>query len=281
MQLQSADGSRPPEYFFTDSNGRFAISRLIAFTNYIVTIESDEKNWATTTVRFMPYGRRYGLAIHLEPLAPKPTAPGPSVSVAELSQSVPREARRDFEFAVELLARGENDRARSFIEKAIAAYPDFVDARNELSVVLMKEGNLPAAEAQLRRALAVDATAVRPLLNLGLCLYRQQKFADALPFLEKAVQLQSYSSNGHFLIGMSYYRLQDDKHAEPAFLKAYELGGKSMARAQYYLARLYTRNKNYSRAATALETYLRDNPDAPDAAELQATLVRLRSPQSK
>ena len=65
--------------------------------------------------------------------------------------------------------------------------------------------------------------------------------------------------------------------AEAQLKKAYELGGKKAAQAQHYLASLYMQNKDYPRAAAALETYLRDNPDDPNLPQLKNTLESLRA----
>ena len=281
LELASSDGLRPPEYVFTDSNGRFILRGLIPGSSYTITVETDGKNWATTSVSFIPTDFRAAVQVDLRPLERKAVVGDPRVSIGELKQNIPNDARKEYEAAMELFLQGEHARARPFLERAIELYPDFVNARNELSVALMKEGKLAEAEAQLRRALQADATAVRPLLNLGLCLYRQGRYADSLAFLEKALQLQPAHPTGQLLLGITFVMLGDDTRAEPALVRAYELGGKRTARAQFYLARLYARRKDYGRAAAALDTYLRDVPDDSNAGELRKTLDRLRAAHSQ
>lgn len=277
VELKSDDASRPPDFVFTDGSGRFFLHNLFPGRSYTVTVESDGKNWATTSVRFIPSGFRPTVQIDLNPLEKQVAEGGARVSVAELKQDVPADARKEFEAALELMAQGESARARPLLARAIELYPDFVSARNELAVALLKEGDLAGAEAQLRRALETDATAVRPLLNLGLCLYRQQRYPDALPFLDKAVQLDPNLSGAQLLLGITLVMAGNDHRAEATLKRAYAQGGRRNARAQFYLARLYTRRKDYSRAALALETYLREVPDDPNASELRETLERLRS----
>lgn len=278
LEVKGDNGLRPPEYIFTDSNGRFVIYQVTQLASYTITVETDEKNWATTVTNFLvSAGRRPSVEVYLRPLERTRGPKGSSVSVASMQQDVPEKARKQFDSAVELIAKGESAKARPMLEQAIELYPDFIEARNELSVMLMKEENLPAAEAQLRRALAVDATAVRPLLNLGLCLFRQEKNYDAMPFLEKAVQLEPENARAHMLLGMVLVRLGDDHRAAPVLTRAYDLGGRSQAKAQYYLAQLYARQKSFKRAAKALETYLQDVPDDPNADHLKDVLLRLRA----
>jgi Tfp pilus assembly protein PilF len=276
IQLSGEDGLRPPEIFDTDSKGGFIIYGLTQGAGYTLVVDSDGKNWATTTERFYALGPRPYVTIHLRPLEIATTTSA-SVSVAELNQNVPRAARREYSAAVEQLAAGDLERARKSFQHAIELYPDFVEARSELAVILMRDGQLAQAETLLRRALEIDKAAVRPTLNLGLCLYRQQRYADALPFLERGVQLQPVNANAHLLLGITLVMSGDDTRAEPVLLRAYEQGGKPCARAQFYLSRLYTRQQNYARAAEALEAYLRDLPNEPNAESLRATLTKLRA----
>jgi Tfp pilus assembly protein PilF len=276
LQLSGEDGRRPPEYYFTDSKGAFVLGLLAQGAGYTLIVESDGKTWATTRVSFYALGLRPYVLIHLLPFESAPS-PGTSVSVAELNQNVPHGARKEYESAIQQLAAGDLLRARKGFERAIQLFPDFVEARSELAVVSMREGDLPAAEALLRRALELDSAAVRPLLNLGLCLYRQQRYAEALPFLERGVQLHPVNAHGNFLYGITLVMAGDDARAEPVLLKAYEQGGKHYAKAQLYLSQLFVRQKKFERAAEALDIYLRDLPDAPDAHDLRATLSKLRA----
>ena len=277
-QLLADDASRPPDYQFTNSAGTSMIFRVRPFSTYIIVVESDGKNWGNTTSRFLVTpGRAPSVQVQLEPLRTERIVSGPSVSAAALQQKVPRDARRQFENAVKRLEKGEHGAAEPLLLRAVEIFPDYVDARNELAVTLLKSGKLADAEAHLRHALDVDAVAVRPLLNLGLCLQRQQRFTDAQPFLEKAAQLRPDHASSLYLLGFNDVLLGNDAAAEPRLVRAYEIGGSNVARTQLLLAQLYTRRKDYARAAVALETYLRDVPDAPDTASLQRVLLRLRA----
>jgi Flp pilus assembly protein TadD len=240
-------------------------------------VESDGKNWATTTVNFMPMGRRPTVQVYLQPYRSSKPAHGGAVSAADLRQDVPRAARKAYEAAVEVIQKKGYELAKPHLERAIELFPDFVEARNELAVARMKGGDVAGAEILLRRAIAIDPAAPRPQMNLGLCLYRQGLYAQAAAPLERAIQLEPGNYRSHLLLGITLVMAGDDPRAEPTLLKAYELGGTSAARAQYYLARFYTRKKQYDRAARALETYLADAPADPYAGELRTTLVKLRA----
>jgi Tfp pilus assembly protein PilF len=277
LQLISDNPNRPPEYHYTNSHGAFVLPMLDPRVQYTIVVESDGKNWATTTESFMVTGPRSMVFITLRPHVTEKRSGKPSVSVSELQQNVPKAAKREYETALEHMEAGETEKARAMLERAIEIYPEYVAARNELAVALMRDGLLAAAEAQLRRALDVDNSAVRPLLNLGLCLYRQQKYTEAIPVLERAVQLQPFQPQGHLVLGFSLVMSGELERAEPVLRRAYEQGGKSTVRAQLYLSRLYTRWQQYEKAAQALEIYLTNTPELPDTPALQVTLEKLRA----
>ncbi|MBI3404537.1 MAG: tetratricopeptide repeat protein [Acidobacteria bacterium] len=276
FEVTSDDGRIPPQTFFTDSNGRINIV-LVNNTSYILTVESDGKTWATTVLRFTILGNRPIVQVDLRPIEFVVVANGDKVSAATLKADVPPSARKEYESAIEQIVQGHTTEARSGLERAITLYPDYVAARNELAVALMKQGELSEAETHLRRSLETDSSAVQPLLNLGLCLYRQERYTDALPFLQKGVQLAPQHPGALLLLGMTLVMSGDDKSAEPVLLRSYQTEGKKAARAQFYLSHIYTRAKDYRRAADALEIYLRDKPAEPNAVELRATLVKLQA----
>ncbi len=277
FELLADNGSRPPEFYYTDSHGRIILQNLTADASFTIRVETDGESWATTSVQFYTTGHRPTVQVDLRPLE-RAVVLGPStVSVSELKQDVPETARKFFEEGMQLAGRGEHSAAQQQLERAIELFQQYVAARNELSVLLMKQGDLAGAEAHLRQALVADASAVRPLLNLGLCLYRQQRYSDALPPLLRAVQIAPRQSGAQLLLGIALVMARDDAGAEPVLLRAYEQEGAKASRAQFYLSHIYTRRKDYSRAAKALEIYLRDRPDDPGAADLRITLEKLRA----
>ncbi|MCL5287896.1 MAG: carboxypeptidase-like regulatory domain-containing protein [Acidobacteria bacterium] len=122
FRLSGEDGRRPPESFSTDSKGSFILRDMIPGASYTLIVDSDGKNWATTTERFYALGPRPFITIHLRPLESAPLAGG-SVSVAELSQKVPQGARQEYAAAVEQLAAGNVERAPQIIRAGHCAVP--------------------------------------------------------------------------------------------------------------------------------------------------------------
>jgi TolA-binding protein len=54
-----------------------------------------------------------------------------------------------------------------------------------------------------------------------------------------------------------------------------------MAGAQLLLGQLYFQKRDYQKAIEAFETYLRDLPDAPNAAQVKEAIQKLRQSTGK
>lgn len=277
LRIQKDDSTHTPEIVFTNAQGRFTFEHEGTSEGYTITIEAEGSHWGATSVS-VRVSRHGDIVLRVQLQPPQvATAPGSVVSASSLQQKIPRAARQRFEAAAKLLVKGEKALAIAEFERAIAIFPAYADAHNEIGVLLLKSGELPHAEEHLRLAVKADAASATSAHNLGLCLQLAKHFADAQPFLEKAVQLRPDQPSSLLVLGFNLVMLGEDTAAEPHLRRAYELGGSSVARSQLLLAQLYTRRQDYSRAAAALETYLRGVPADPDSASLHVTLEKLRA----
>ncbi|MCL6564992.1 MAG: tetratricopeptide repeat protein [Acidobacteriia bacterium] len=281
LEVREQSPRSRPEYIYTDTLGRFEFQGRTQVIQ-IIRVESDGESYAETVVDFIPSGISPFVHVYLRRLE-KPVAPKPeeSITSAAALTPVPRGARREFERGVELMQKNRPAEARARFEAAIQLFPDYVEAYNELAVLLLREGQLEAAEVHLRRALEIDPAAANVLLNLGLCLVRRGRPSEAVRFLDRAVQLQPRNAPAQLLYGVALFLEGREDLAEPVLLRAYELGGKQVSEAQYHLARIYLKRNDAARAARALETYLQDTPNAPNAAQLQETLRQLQQTAKK
>jgi tetratricopeptide (TPR) repeat protein len=283
LTVAPVNATQPPETFFSDNQGQFALERLRQRQQYEVFIEGDGELYADTRVSIVPIGPHPTTVINLRGIErprPRPEeAPSqPAVSVATLANTVPEEARRHYEAGMRLVEASKHAEAQKELERAVELYPDYVDALTQLgSLLLREEKTLADAERHLRHAAETDPQAAPPQLALGLCLYRQKRFADAIPPLERGLQLQPGHPQGQALLGISLAETGQDDRAVGYLERAYELGGESVAETQFHLARLLLRKNEYARAAAALENFLKDRPNDPSAPRLRETLEQLRA----
>ena len=162
------------------------------------------------------------------------------------------------------------------LRRAIAIYPDYLMAHNDLGAQLLEQGQLDEAATELRAAIKIDPKAANPLINLGIVLERQKNYADSLAVLDKALSLEPTSPAAHLYAGIDSVKLNDTVRGEKELTAAHELGGTSYAIALLHLGQLYIKKGERELAIQAFESYLRESPNAANAAQIEQLIGKLR-----
>lgn len=199
-----------------------------------------------------------------------------SVSVAMLNQKVPSAAKREFDDATRFSAEGNAIESIAALRRAIAIYPDYLIAHNDLGAQLLEQGELEEAAKELRAAIKIDPKAANPQINLGIVLERQKNYAESLATLDKALSLEPTSPAAHLYAGIDSIRLNDTVRGETELKAAHELGGSSYAIALLHLGQLYMKKGERELAIQAFESYLRESPNAANAAQIEELIAKLR-----
>ena len=272
---------------FPDSSGSFTFTNLSP-GNYTVVINAGEEyeiaregvyidtdaNTSRTGVRVPSTSRRYTVMVHLQPKTRSGHAKA-SVINAALAE-VPEKARKLYERGVEQAHTDDAKAAKSFKE-AVALYPNFPLALNELGVEYLKLRQVNKAVEVLKEACKLSPEAFTPQLNLGVALLESKQFGDAEHNLREALKRNNNAPTGHMYLGIALLRLDKFDDAEKELVVATQSSGNQLGLASYYLGGLYWRKQDYPHAVEQLETYLRLTPNAPDAKRVRATIKDLRS----
>lgn len=263
---------------YTDQSGRFEF-QSVAQGEYTIEADSDRDR------RFEPGSERIGVrrgistfvTIYLKAKKVEASTGGDrSVSVAMLDQKVPSAAKKEFEAASRLSAEGNAIESIAALKRAIAIYPNYLMAHNDLGAQLLEQGRLDEAAAELRTAIKIDPKAANPQINLGIVLERQKNFAESLATLDQALSLDPKSPVAHLYAGIDSVKLNDTVRGEKEFIAAYDLGGTTFAIALLHLGELYMKKGERGLAIQAFESYLRESPNAANAAQIEQLIGKLR-----
>lgn len=264
---------------YTDSQGQFSFPDLIP-GNYQLEVDPtdrehfDVSNEPVQVFRGMPSVVTLTLKPHERDRSTKTTG---TVSVAELERNVPSKARKEFDKASKASQKGLVDEAVAHLRKAIAIYPNFVSAYNDLGVRLLSQGNLKEASEVLQRAVSLDEKAFNPALNLGIVLVHAHRFSEAQEILSRALNIQPNSPAARLYSGLALKALGDFEGAENNFQSAYNNGGSEYSVALFYLGEIYISKGNRSSAIDYLQRYLAEVPDAANADQVRKMIAMLRS----
>jgi tetratricopeptide (TPR) repeat protein len=229
-------------------------------------------------------------------------------------RSHPHYVRALNDLGVIYLQSGQLDQAATTFRQAIKINESFVYPRLNLGVVLNRQGKfaeasqvlgrlfeesalplarLPYGEAltetgklneaeKIFRAVAEDlntADAVRAQAHfrLGALLNKQNRFSDAVPQFEQSIKLEPKMIMAHLQLGGALLQLKRFAEAERELLLAYELGGPSAGAAQFLLGEVFHAQGKYELAVKAFEQYLKDVPNAPNAAQVKEAIEKIKA----
>jgi Tfp pilus assembly protein PilF len=190
---------------------------------------------------------------------------------------VPKPAVELYVKGQEAARKGDTSKAEELLGQAVAQYPQFGLAHNELGLLHMRAGHLDKALEEYKLAAKILPDDAIVQLNYGTALTQKKEFAEAEKQLRRALKKLDKSATGHMYLGVALIGLKNIDEAERELQTAAKLGGDQMGAAHKYLGGIYWARKDYKKAADSLETYLKLSPKAPDAEQMRATIKELRS----
>jgi tetratricopeptide (TPR) repeat protein len=262
---------------YTNKHGEFRFNDLSEGI-YYVQAEVEGANFEPALEKVaLGRGIVYELTLNLrERKEPDIRGPGGRIiSVAELRQRVPAAARREYEVALKRVAKGDVSQAAAHFEQAIAIYPEFLAARNDLGAQYLKLKRIDEAEAHFRNVLERDPKNLYATFNLGLGRIERRDYAGAISQLQLAVAIDSAWPTAHLWLGFAMLETGDLPAAEQELNKALVMGGPDCIAAHYHLARIYLTRGDVQEASRAIKAYLEESPRGEyvkEAREIAKTL---------
>ena len=189
------------------------------------------------------------------------------VSAAELQQLVPSSAEKEYKIALKHVGKGDVSQAAEHFHLAIAIYPEYLAARNDLGAQYLKLKRLDEAEEDFRLVLERDPKNFYAMFNLGLVRIERQDYADAVSRLQQAIATDSAWPTARLWLGFALLEMGDLPAAERELTKALIMGGADCVAAHYHLARAYMRRGDAAEASRAIRAYLEESPRGEFARE--------------
>lgn len=200
-----------------------------------------------------------------------------AVSVAEVEQKVPKQARQAFKEALKLREENQPDKALQSLTRAVEAFPEYFQALAERGDLLIVSGKPAEAAEDFARALKVNPRYGPALRGAGYCKLEKREFEEAAKYLEQATTARPDDANAYLLLGIAYLELDRRGQSEAALVKALSFNTERELRALIHLGNLYAREGRYREAADQLRKYLDARPADPAAAELKEVEARWRA----
>ena len=265
----------------TGSDGRYRFSRVVAGTYFVVVRPTDRQLQPVVHRLELINSARAGSAtsgerldIHLNAVPRRATTAGGVV----FAQDVPADAAAEYERAMESLGKKERARAAEQLKRALKIFPNYFDASQQLGLLYVEGEEYQQAMAPLVKAVEINPKAAQSYLGLGIASVNLGRPDLALDPLERARKLDAKSYRVHFYLGLALTDLNRLDEAIDALREAQRLGASAkFGAARLYLASVYTKRGQHREAATELEAYLTENPNAANAANVREAIKKLKA----
>ena len=245
------------EVYFTDSRGRFIMSRILGLktdAGYQIIVQGDGTTFDTTTATFREFGV-YQVQVFLRPFRAPAVKPAAVVDLAEFDSLAPEEARQAYTEAMRLYKEGQRDKAVEGLERAIGIYPQYFRALNDLGVIYMKMSKLDLAAQTFDRAIKIAPRVYYPKLNLAKIHTRQGRYKDAVHMLDQLHKENPTLIDVRIALGDALLAMNKLDEAEPhlrAALNDAKLERETAGDVHYKLGLLLNKKQHYDEAIKEL-----------------------------
>lgn len=270
---------------FSDTVGGFEF-RSLPNNTYRVVINSDGQKYekAEETLEVLGTGSRTFISqlyLREKDNDNRRVSSSKMISAAEFMQDVPKSAKKHYELGVKKLKDRKPDEAMASFQDAVKIFPDYVQALNKVSEYQASNQRFDEAEANLKHAAEVSPKFPLTQINLGLLMVQMKRYSEAVHYLDVANKLDESYPICHLNLGIALLERtpsqeKDLDRAEQEFNKTLAMGGTEYVVAHKYLFNIYVRRHDYGHAISELEAYLKDAPNAPDIAQVQEMLNKVK-----
>ena len=208
--------------------------------------------------------------VNLEPVS--------SSTVSRLELAVPRKAVTELERGVKACAKADWHSAVERFRKAIALYPQYALAYNNLGTAYTKAGDPQKGFEAYQQAVSRDDHLSMAYVNMARLLQSQDRLNEAEPLLEKVLSFDLRNGDALFVLSVVEFRLGKYDGAVAHAHEAMSINPQRYALAHYIAGQALQAQKSMSDAAAEYTLFLKQSPDSPYAAQVRAALRQLGNP---
>jgi tetratricopeptide (TPR) repeat protein len=201
-------------------------------------------------------------------------AGGATISASDLR--VPKNASKEFDKATKLIAKHEWQAAIDQLNKAVALYPNYAEAYNNLGVMYARLGDPKNEQEALQKAVAADGHFAPALVNLARLEMKEYNFGAAEAHLNQATAVDPTDARALVLLAQAQLL---DRHYEGAIAsadKVHALAHGSYAVVHYVAARACERLNRLPDAVSELNLFLAEDPTGERADEARQEMALIQ-----
>lgn len=191
---------------------------------------------------------------------------GASAFVSASDLAVPNRARKELDKSNELIRRHELQQAIEKLEKAIAIYPQYALAYNNLGVLYSQLGDRRHENEALQKAISLNPRFALAYVNVGRMDMKVNDYRGAEEAFTKALSFNGDDAVTLILLAYAEFMDKSFDASIATSHKAHALD-KSHSFAHRVAARAFEEKKQGANAIAELEMFLKEEPASPRADE--------------
>jgi tetratricopeptide (TPR) repeat protein len=203
---------------------------------------------------------------------------GAITSTAELA--VPDNARKYFHDGMQALVNASYSKARGFFERAIASYPRYDAAYNNLGVIYTQLNEPTEAWKAFQQAVQINDKNPDADRNFSRMLLQEGAYKRAKTLLRKSLVVDPLSSAALMLVASAELAMEQYDEALQDATKVHELPHEGCALAHYIAGQVFEHKRELADAGSEYELYLQESPDGPEAKDVRAALSRVTAAET-
>jgi tetratricopeptide (TPR) repeat protein len=279
VQLRQGIDNKPVAMEYTNSSGTAEFIQLapgeytVAITgDGIKPVESDTftvvngKVFQSEMVTIHPADKAEDVGVR---------SSGSSVAAAELN--VPKKAAKEFERGDHEMADQNWDEGIQHLERAIAIYPQYASAYNDLAVCYGVLGQPEKQREALLQAISVNDHFVPALVNLAHLEMKANHLASAVSLLNKAATADPTRVEALGLLAQVEFMQGRYDEAIANARKVHQLPHQQFAMVHYTAASAFERENRIPDAIAELQIFLEEDPLSPRSDVVRQVLATLQA----
>ncbi|MBV9073458.1 MAG: VWA domain-containing protein [Acidobacteria bacterium] len=198
-------------------------------------------------------------------------------TVSALDLQASPKAVSEFNKGEELLQKQKPKEAATHLEKAVAEYPRFVSAHNNLAIAYEDLDDSTRAKSELEIATRLDDKFAQSFMNLGRLELGQKNYDGAVTSLGKAAALRPTDANVLAVFAYAQNAHGDYHHVIDTAARVHGLPHKGLANVHFLAAASAIALKDFDTVERELNLFLQEEPASPLAPQAEHNLKILAS----
>lgn len=278
--LMNGSGSTPVSESFTNEEGRAEFTHIPVGMYHVIVIGEgiEDGDSGMFEVDRRKTSQDLFVSVHSSATSSTPSAGGP-VSVAAVDLKLPANARKEFDHASKAIADQDWPKALQRLNRAIALYPQYAAAYNNLGVVYGRTNDPKREREALEKAVSLDDHFLAASVNLAKLCLREHNSAQAEKLLENSLQVETASAETLTLLAEAQLLSGHFDEAITTAHNVHSMPHQNFAVVHYIAARSLEHQNRFKDALDELQVFLIEEPIGARADHVRQEVVKLKNRQ--